>query len=307
MQDRVRFSDHSWIRGSGWPVGSSETLPSRPFFIVGNPRSGTTLFRSILSCHPDVFIPPENGALGDMMRVFLEKRAQPWTEMVSAVLAAFREAPAFEFWQVDLEEVRKAAEALPAERRSLAGLIDGIYAHYGSVHAPGKRRWADKSAGFSTDYLHRLALVFPQALFIHVVRDGRDSIVSNVKAGYAQKSYLRAAFMWKDNVRRCHRFGKQLRAQNRFFEFRYEDLISATEKTVSAVCRFLDLEPTESMLHYQGASAQLPDAFMRPLHQNVTKPIFQDSIGKWRTEIPQSEWPVLMKVMRKELSLFNYE
>ena len=242
-----------------------------------------------------------------MILAFIQSRGRPWNAVVAAVLEAFREAPAFEYWQVDLDEVRVAAEALEAEERNLAGLIESIYRTYGSIHAPGKKRWGDKSAGFSTDYVKKIDLVFPEALYIHVVRDGRDSIVSNVKAGYAQKNHLRAAYMWKDNVRKCHSFGRRLRAQNRFFEFRYEDLISETEKTVSETCRFLGLEPTETMLRYQGASAQLPDAFLRPLHHNVTKPLFRDSIGKWKTQIPESEWPAVVRVMRKELSLFEYE
>jgi Sulfotransferase family len=306
LRDRIRLSDHPWIRKSSWPVRSAtHGLPSRPFFIIGNPRSGTTLLRSILSYHPEVFIPPENGALGRMIRAFGTNRCHPWIAVVAAVLEEFRRGYAFPYWKVDLEEVQYAAEALPVEEQTLAWLINLIYLQYGSIHAPGKKRWGDKTAGNSS-YLKKIDLVFPEALYIHAVRDGRDSIVSNVKAGFA-KSYVRAAYTWKDNIRNCRRFGRKLRSQNRFFEYRYEDLISAPEKTVFAVCHFLGLEPTATMLRYQGVNTHLPDVFTISHHRNVTKPIFHDSIGTWKTQLPKSEMPSVLKTIRKELALFGYE
>jgi protein-tyrosine sulfotransferase len=306
LRERILLSDHPWIRNSNWQIRSARHgLPSRPFFIVGNPRSGTTLLRSILSNHPEVFIPPENGSLGGMIRTFAGNRHQPWKTVVTLMLEKFRGGYAFDYWKLDLDEVQSAAESLPVEERTLSSLINIIYLKYGSIYARGKTRWGDKTAG-NSPALGKIYLVFPEALYIHAVRDGRDSIISNVKAGFA-RSYIEGAYQWKKNVRICRNFGRKLRAKDQFFEYRYEDLISKPEKTITELCHFLSLEPTETMLRYQGADTHLPDVFVVPHHQNVTKPIFQDSIGKWKTQIPKPELPSVLKIMGKELALYGYE
>lgn len=303
----MMFSDHPLVRKSKWPVRCAmQALHCKPFFIIGNPRSGTTLLRAILSYHPEVFVPPENGALGRMIRTFGTCRRHPWRVVVRAVLEEFSKGYEFSHWKVDVEEVKRAAEALPGEERTLAGLIHLIYRTYGSIHAPGKTRWGDKTA-VNVPYLGKIGLVFPDSRYIHMVRDGRDSIASNVKAGFSGGGYIRAAYYWKDNVRKCRNFGEKISSQNRFFQFRYEDLVSSPEKTVSALCKFLDLEPTETMLHYKGISENAPDVLTIAHHKNVIRPIFRDSIGKWKHQIPKSELRSVLTVIKKELAFFGYD
>ena len=307
MTDRILLSDHPWIRRSKWPVrDASKEGPCIPFFIIATPRSGTTLLRAILAQHPTIFIPPENGKFGAMIRTFGSYRGYPWNSIVDAVFEVFRQGYGFRHWKIDLAEVKRTAEALPIEERTLAMLIHLLYYIYGATHSPGKTRWGDKTVPGSVSHVAKVDLVFPEARYIHIVRDGRDCVASCIDAGFFGRDYIRAAYAWKNNIRCCQLFGKRLKTQNRFFELRYEDLISTPAQVVSAVCGFLAIEPTETMLHYRGMVDNLSDVLTIAHHQNVVRPIFQDSIGNWKQQLSPEMFDAVMKIMGPELALWGY-
>ena len=309
VRDRFLFRDHrSWTRPSRWPIRPPTQPPNgNPFFIIGSPRSGTTLLRAILAQHPALFIPPENGALGVMIRTFAAHRSHPWEAVIASVLEVFRQGYEFHHWNVDVAAIQRAAEAVPQGERSLVGLLDLIYHQYGTRHFPGKTRWGDKTVPGNVVYLGKIDLVFPQARYIHIVRDGRDCVASAVNVGMFHKDFLYAAYGWKDTVRRCRRLAPRLRAQGRFLEVRYEDLIVSPESVVSGLCRFLGLQPTDAMLRYSGRTEHLPDVRVIAHHQKVGRPISRDSIGNWRHLIPEPVLPSVLRILRKELAAWGYE
>ncbi|MEE2987827.1 MAG: sulfotransferase, partial [Nitrospinota bacterium] len=45
-------------------------MEDSPLFIIGNPRSGTTLLRLMLTCHPNICIPPESGFMIDLYKTY---------------------------------------------------------------------------------------------------------------------------------------------------------------------------------------------------------------------------------------------
>jgi protein-tyrosine sulfotransferase len=307
LRERILLSDHPWIRRSKWLVhDATQEGYCNPFFIIAHPRSGTTLLRAILAQHPAVFIPPENGKIGAMIRTFGTYRAQPWNIVVDAVLEVSSQGYEFGHWQIDLAALKRAAEALPEKQRTLARLFHLLYYTYGSIHFPGKTQWGDKTVTGNVTYLDKLELVFPEARYIHIVRDGRDCVSSAVKAGMFRKDYIFAANRWRNNVRKCRLFGKKLKKKKRYVELRYEDLVSIPALVVSSVCDFLALEPTEAMLDYQGKVEHMSDVLTISHHQNVARPIFQDSIGNWKQQLSPSTLRAVMKIIEPELTVWGY-
>lgn len=306
LRDRVLLSDRGAI-AAGWPVRASSSGERRePFFVLGSPRSGTTLLRSILCAHPDVFIPPENGAFLRMIRVFMSLRTSTWDAVVTGVLDAFREGYEFDKWAIDLDTAKLAATSLPPEARSLVALIDLLYAGYGETHAPGKRSWGDKSTPGNYDYLGKLSLVFPNALYVHIVRDGRDCVASCIRAGFFDESYYEAAYAWRDNVKACRRLGGHL-APGRFLEIRYEELVSSAPEAVARLCEFLRLTPVDSMLEpHRGSARAVPDVERVEHHANVRRPISTDSLGKWRSQLPSAQMGLVNRILGPELRACGY-
>lgn len=275
-----------------------------PFFIIGSARSGTTLLRSLLSEHPDVFIPPEN-KFRNMIKAFDAYRGLPWRTQVAAVLEEFSNNYEFNYWEVDLCSIMAKAELLKEENRNFAELINLIYTEYGLIHVPGKRRWGDKTPGNAFN-LNLIEKIYPNAQYIHMARDGRDCVVSYVKSSFYDGDIVRAAYEWRDSVRACRKFEKRIHDKKRFFELQYEDLVCSPERKVRDVCKFLNLEPTEEMLNYKGASNKINDVFSREHHQNLKRSVFKDSIGKWKQEISESDLRKVLKIIEGELRVFGY-
>ncbi len=308
LRDAWMFSDSAWFGPRGWPVKSvHHNRRMNPFFVVGHPRSGTTLLRAILCRHPELFIPPENGNLWRMIRAFGGLRGQSWEMVVDAVLQAFSEGYEFERWGIEIDTLRKLALALPRERRDLASLISLVYLQYGNTHAAGKQIWGDKTTPGSFDYLGKLSRVFPAAAYIHIVRDGRDCVASCVKAGFYERNYSVAATAWRDNVRACRRFGSRIADAGRYLEIRYEDLVADPERQIPTLCEFLGLSIDRAMFqHSQGIGQELPDVGSISHHQSVSRPIFTGSVGKWKREIPGIEQAVVLKIVQSELERCGY-
>ncbi len=137
-------------------------------FIVGSPRSGTTLLRFMLAAHSDLAIPPETGfpAISQVTR----RRADLGPEALLRIITDFpASAPAWSDFGIPEEALRRAL--LELNPFSVAEGIRSFYQLYAARH--GKRRAGDKtpSHGQAMIAIERL---LPEAAFIHLIRDGRD-------------------------------------------------------------------------------------------------------------------------------------
>ena len=81
-----------------------------PLFVIGNPRSGTTLLRLMLTCHPAVIIPPECGFV-----IWLKRKYFNWaladsgnTAIVNELVNDLFECRKFETWELDQASVSRA-------------------------------------------------------------------------------------------------------------------------------------------------------------------------------------------------------
>ena len=122
----------------------SPAMSGPPIFVVGCHRSGTTLFRLILDSHPAISCGPETRFLADLEKITDDAN---WPRMG---LYGFPKS----YWHERVAELFNDFQSRYAVRR-------------------GKTRWADKTPLYAghLDYLNTL---FPDALFINIVRDGRD-------------------------------------------------------------------------------------------------------------------------------------
>lgn len=183
-----------------------------PIFVVGSPRSGTTLTRFILDSHPSISCGPETHFLGDLHRL----ADTHW-------MRAERFDVDREYWD---HLVRDFFEAL----------------HVDYMRRRGRRRWADKTPGYALhlDYIDRL---FPDARFVHVIRDGRD-VVASYRYRWGYRAAVKAPGQWARHVDAGLRFGRGT-AADRYHEIRYEELVRNPEQVLRPLFEFLD-EPWDA-------------------------------------------------------------
>ena len=142
----------------------------RPIFIIGCVRSGTTLLRAMMNAHPNIAIPYEAGRFSTSVR-----EASPWTKVwtrreVQQPIEEFFSNQWTKFWKLDTDKV--ICQLGDGKEFRFEEILSAIYRTY--AIAQGKERWGDKTP-FNVCDLSELKRVFPQAKFVHIVRDGRDA------------------------------------------------------------------------------------------------------------------------------------
>jgi hypothetical protein len=221
-----------------------DNRPPAPF-IVGVGRSGTTLLRLMLDAHPDLAIPPETHFVPDVIGL-CKSGASP--DRLAAEIRASRHWADLGFQRDELEH----AFAEIGSKPKAAPVLRTFYERYAARE--GKARWGDKTPG----YLRRMSLIaasLPEARFIHLIRDGRDVVLSRRRRGMgADLEIGRGAARWRDRILAARRQGDHL-GSRRYMEVRYEDLIEDPEAALGDVCDFAGLGFEPAMLRYHERSA----------------------------------------------------
>ncbi|HEY7876361.1 MAG TPA: sulfotransferase [Actinomycetota bacterium] len=264
-----------------------------PFFIVGSARSGTTLLRLMLNAHPEVAVPPES-------RFVTELWGNSPEVDVTAFLDALGAHNRFTAWELPIEDVRRALGGRSAV--AYADAIDAAYRAYAA--ARGKRRWGDKTPRY-VEHIPFLARLFPDARFVHLVRDGRNVALSYADVPFGPKTLAKAAELWARRVTRGMTDGRAL-GSGRYLEMRYEDLVGDIEARAKALCEFLDLPFDAGMLDYteRARSDVLPRAAKYNPHV-TERPISQTR--SWQTDMPDRHVAVFEVIAGSVLADLGYE
>jgi Sulfotransferase family len=190
------------------------SLPTNPIFIVGCPRSGTTLMRRIIASHSRISCGPETLFL----REIATTEGMNWMRLARFGLTQ-------DEWRAHVRELF-------------------VWVHEQYAARQGKPRWADKSPAYAliVEYINSL---FPDCQVIHVIRDPRDVLDSWVRRwGYL--SGRTAVGAWPSHVKSAREFGAR-HGPDRYYEVRYEELVNDPEKVVKALMEWLG-EPWEDQV-----------------------------------------------------------
>lgn len=286
-----------------------------PIFILGNPRSGTTLLRLMLTCHRDIVIPPECG-----FAVWLYDKYRDWSpSRADTLIAPFVDdvaaAKKFDTWGVDRREL---ADFLAAERPgSYAEAASLVYEHYGRSRGRSFSRWGDKN-NFHVDYVATLDALFPRAFFVHIVRDGR-----NVACSYKQlhtaalESRYAPRLPWEiediagewmahnDKIAA----GLAKLAPERSRRIRFEDLVVDTENQLRALCEALGEEFDPAMLDYHRTNArqELEPAELMAWKKKTLQPPIRSEVDRFRRELDADEIAAFEKAAGGVLKRYGYQ
>jgi len=235
----------------------ADTPPVDPrVFVVGCPRSGTTLLQRILDAHADLavandthFVTRSVEKLG-LASQALAGDAIPLTDEVLAAACGYHRFP-----RLGLDQA--AIERAAARSSTYASFVGALYEELAT--SKGKRFGGEKTP----DFVRRLPLLhalFPETRTVHIIRDGRDVILSLLQwatptkgpgrlATWADEPLATAALWWEWQVRS----GREARArvgEDRCLELRYESLAGEPEPEAQRLCRFLGLDYDPGMLAF---------------------------------------------------------
>ncbi len=227
-------------------------------FIVGCPRSGTTLLQRMVNAHPLIAITKESQWFDKrwITEWFEERRGlTPEGRVTSELISRMLEHPKFTRLKIRRELFpRLAGDGQPLD---YASLVTKIFDLYGK--AKGKGLVGNKTPAYvrKLDLLHKL---WPKARIVHLVRDGRDVCLSAVewpKGPIRKESFptskddpvSTAALWWESHVRLGREVGNRLGSEL-YYEMRYEALIAHPQEECAALCAFLALPYDGAMLGF---------------------------------------------------------
>jgi hypothetical protein len=280
-----------------------EGFPSvEPFFIVGFQRSGTTLLRLMLNAHPELAIPHDSAELWPTYARLAPttygglRAAHDVRRMVDDLLAE----PRILTWQTALPREALLADPLPS---SFPEVMQRFHLVYARAH--GKARWGDKNTGTLVE-IDRLNAEFPGCQIIHLVRDGRDCALSHQDYIYGYENVLRVALEWREQVTLCHKMGAML-PHERFYELRYEDLLTDSSRVLSRLCDFLGVSFSPLMLEYHRHVEDHVPQDRRSLWPLLDRPLVVSNAFKWKSAMSSADRAIFERTAGELLRTFGYE
>lgn len=276
---------------------------SSPIFILGFMRSGTTLLSFILDSHPNIAIGRETHIMKAIEQLYGD--------------AGDDENPTNKF------VVRRWYERYGLSREQFTDYIrdflDRFFGDY--ARRQGKKRWGEKTPQH-TEYCDLINEIFPNAQFIHIVRDPRAVAYSLQKWKISAQD---CAERWRRENNRLIDFGKKL-PKNRYLLVRYEDLVMNAEASIRQVLNFLG-EPWDArVLHHEriesakfikdvGATkidlAKERIYVGRPVVEggasnDPARSIDTDSLDKWQRNLRKVHIDTVQKNASELMELFHY-
>jgi hypothetical protein len=239
-----------------------------PILIIGSARSGTTMLRLILDSHPRISCGEETHLLQTM------------------------EPAMTRHWRL-LERYGFPRAYWTAR---LAAFYGGAMADYAARR--GKARWADKDPS-NTMLLPFADELFPDAQYVHLIRDGHDVVASH-RDRWGYRSGLRAARgVWRRYVDTAREFGAR-QPPGRYQELRYEALVAEPEAQLRDLFAFLGEAWDPAVLEFDRAQHDGTERYSRFTAQRRSEggdasTIYRSRVGAGRGSLD----PVLRTLLHR--------
>jgi protein-tyrosine sulfotransferase len=263
-------------------------VSTTPGIVIGGcGRSGTTLLRVMVDSHRRICCGPESA-------LFYRLAIDP-----------VKLSHGFDLPAAQLTELMRRS-------RSRAQFIDLFFQAYSA--AVGKPRWADKTPR-NIEALDFIFKSFPQARFIHVIRDGRDvacSLRTHPRYKKSKDGQIIPLNTWKpiaqgiERWRMAIRAGQPYRKDPRYMEVRYEELVLNPRPVLEKVLAFVEEPWDENMLAYHEQHTPAREIAKFPQNPEAVEPIKTDAIGRWQRDLTSEDKEIFKHVAGEVLMELEY-
>ncbi len=257
---RRAFSAENWKALKQIGSQDSPTVPE-PIFIVGFPRSGTSLLEQVLGAHPRVIPSGELSYLKDLV-----------DEGAKNIVGS--EKP-FPDCLID-PEAPLSAVGLKALRRYYLDKVMGL-----SLHGE-QTLWISDKMPHNAMWIGLIALLFPRSPIINISRHPLDACLSAFFANFQSKwhsytsklEYVASHYQLMMDLIDHYKTAIDMR----YLEVRYQDLIEEQEMTVRSLLKFLNLEWSDECLRHQKSRRLVKTAS----YEQITQPIYTSSLNRYK-------------------------
>jgi hypothetical protein len=281
-------------------------MSNEPVFIVGVPRSGTTLLAAMLAAHSRISCGPETHFFRKLASVDADALVLPATWPQAAVdfvcsiaHASFSDRqpiPLIEKYQIDRQQIDAY---LRSKEPSVSNMLASVTEQY--QLAMGKARWAEKTP----DHILTLGQIrkhFPNSPIIRIIRDPRDVALSLTKVPWGAMSFLEALLLWKRLDEESESF---FQTDGLTYSLRYEDLITCPVDELTRLCQFIGEDFEAGMLDTSKTGRQL-NARQVPWKNKVSQPVDGSNLSVWKNQLSEPELQLAEAILGGRLVALGY-
>jgi len=270
----------------------------RPVFIGGCGRSGTTLLGSMLGGHSRCLTIPEAQFIYEGIK-FYENKNKLNIDEAKEILNFIENHWRFKIWGL---RINKSDICLKASN-SYSEIINKIINQYGKeVNKSNFDLWINHTPE-NIRYIDTLMKLFPDAKFIHLVRDGRAVYNSWLSTDWGPNTAIKAAHSWLESIS----FGlaaESFLGESLIKRIRYEDLILNSEKTIKDICDFLNIDYQEDML--EGKGFKVP-SYTICQHKLVGKKPDKSRLYSWKNKLSTRDVEIFEYITGECLLYLGYD
>lgn len=263
------------------------------FFVVGRPRSGTTLLRTLFDAHPNVNFPPECQFIVNLYPKY--GRTTTWTK--DKLLEFFKDLSEqwlFDTWKMDNDSLKSTLLQLVGSN-SYGTICKAVYLEYNSLFDKEEIKYiGDKNPGYAI-YTHQLLKIFPEAKFIHIIRDYRDNFVSIRNVDFEIPIPSLVVQKWKYFYNKFNR--DSLKKPSVYKVINYETLALNPESEFGKLCDFVGIDYNENVFNFHQKKddilKQYPKGYIVTYHTSLLQKINTSKIGVWKKELSSSQVKIM--------------
>ena len=275
-------------------------LEEQPVFAGGSPRSGTTMLRAMLNCHPDLAMPRETRFLmekywerakfGDLS---VPENRKPLVDQVALTKTYW-------FGRLDVDRQEAWARMMAAEP-TIGSVLGTPYVMYAERNE--KPRWGDKRPLYVDNHQAVFAM-FPQAQFVNVIRDPRGAVASMKKLGWYDGSVAGGVEIWTRMLDAAEE-ARAIYGPEKFWDVRYEDLVAEAPKWLEQLCEFLGLDTggVDAMLAFHEQKEQRSEKY----HPRLATPVSADKVRSWEADLTPGELAFVEQQTAGHMEQHGYE
>lgn len=270
-----------WIIGNklrNFSYGKSKGKSDVPIIFIGCfPRSGSTLLTAMLEQHDSIIGP------GSEVNIFQDIKTEKFLKQ------------GFEFNEKEIKMFKKY-------EKNLVEYSDKILKYFLKKK---KGKYVLLKQPKHIYFIKKIFKHFPNSKFIHIIRDGRDSTMSQkyflLPPGKKHWNYKWCCRNWAIAIRK----GKEFKKDKRYLEVRYEDLVLNPTETAKKIFKFLKLKTISKrkLLDYYKKFY----VHKRPDHPDVAEPLKKDQINKWLKKMSEKDKKIFKDICGKEQKELGYK
>ncbi len=263
---------------------------SAPVHIIGHARSGTSILADVLRRYLHISFGTESQFI-----VRFDKNLAQYGDLhdegnIKRLIRDVAQERCFQRWhKFDAFVLDPTQLFRDLPERSYRGVLEAAFMQL--ARHSGMTRWGDKTP----EYVYHLPVLYrlwPDAQYIHIVRDGRDVALSIFQQEFGAKNVYKAASDWREQMLLVRDFS-QCMPPEQFLEIRYEDFLGSTGETFRKLADFLGVD-----INATG---------FEPLTAALQQEIKADNFNKWRQGLTVPQQRLYEQIAGDVLSGYGYE